>query len=95
MGPETFGPTGPDFVVNSISYKFTQVTSSKPLLQKRHIDLINKINLQSAELINNFEDIAILDQSARSLELSINELIGVIPNKSLLNSIFNNFCIGK
>ncbi len=104
IGPSTsnicLGPTGPiePAIKSEISKKFDISTSSNPILLERHRDVINKIYSKTLEFssnINDLNDVAILSSEVNILGHSLTELIGVISPDDVLNSIFENFCIGK
>jgi tRNA modification GTPase len=82
----------------SVNKKYLDVTSGKPLLLDRHKQLI----LQTSQVLMNYQtlalqeaDVAILSHELNALGHCISELIGIVSPDQILNSIFNNFCIGK
>ena len=105
IGPQktqinNIGPTGPiePAIKLEISKKFDISTSNNPILLERHRDVVNKIYSKSKDFscnINELSDVAILSSEVNILGHSLAELIGVVSPDDVLNSIFENFCIGK
>ena len=82
----------------SITKKYLDLISGKPILFDRHRALI----LQIDNMLDNYvksasyeEDVAILSHELNTLGHCLSELIGIISPDQVLNSIFSNFCIGK
>ena len=87
-----------NYVKNIISLKYKEATQDNPILIERHRDIISVVSdaLQEyTELCKREQDIAVLSSELCSIEASFAELIGIITPDDVLNSIFDNFCIGK
>ena len=94
------GPTGPiePAIKAEIQKKFDLSIANNPILLERHRDVINKIYINSIEFSNNIRDlsdVAILSSEVNILGHSLVELVGIVSPDDVLNSIFENFCIGK
>ena len=94
------GPTGPiePAIKAEIQKKFDISTSNNPILLERHRGVINKIYNKTIEFscnINDLSDVAILSSEVNILGHSLVELVGIVSPDDVLNSIFENFCIGK
>jgi tRNA modification GTPase len=103
------GPTGAmslkDFaeewekkIFDLVNKKYLEETASKPILLDRHKSLI----LQTSQVLSSYQsltshetDVAILSHELNALGHCISELIGIVSPDQILNSIFENFCIGK
>lgn len=81
-----------------INEKYLNLVKDQPILLDRHKLLI----LQTAKALQNYSaiaasehDVAILSSELNTLGNCISELIGIVSPEQILNSIFENFCIGK
>ncbi len=91
------GPIEP-LVKNHLSSKFKALTSNSPILLDRHRQCINTLYLKKMDFINkinNINDIAIVSSELNIFSQYLSELIGILSPDDVLNSIFENFCIGK
>lgn len=82
----------------AVNKKYLAAVSSQPLLLDRHKSLI----LQCKQILDTYSrlakvesDVAILSSELNTLGHCISEVIGIVSPEQVLNSIFNNFCIGK
>jgi tRNA modification GTPase len=83
---------------NAINNKYLSVTSSQPILLERHKQMIaeSATSLRNYKDISSFEsDVAILSEELNALGHCLSELIGIVSPDQILNSVFDNFCIGK
>ncbi len=81
-----------------LNKKYLHAVSHQPLLLDRHKALILRAQqiLSSYRLLaQNETDVAILSSELNTLGHCISEVIGIVSPEQVLNSIFNNFCIGK
>lgn len=85
-------------IFDLINKKHLDETAAKPILLDRHKSLI----LQTSQVLTSYQsltgsesDVAILSQELNALGHCISELIGIVSPDQILNSIFENFCIGK
>ncbi len=85
-------------IFDLVNKKYLQETSAKPILLDRHKSLIlqtGQVLLSYQSLTDHENDVAILSQELNALGHCISELIGIVSPDQILNSIFENFCIGK
>ncbi len=81
-----------------VNKKYLAAIANQPLLLHRHKALI----LQGQQILSTYyklaqteSDVAILSSELNTLGHCISEVIGIVSPEQVLNSIFNNFCIGK
>lgn len=87
-----------DNLYAKINNKYLLLTKNKPILLDRHKLMISKskIALDSYVKSANCEsDVGILSSELNNLGHCVSELLGIISPDQILNSIFDNFCIGK
>ncbi len=103
-----FAPIGPtmDFSIKNsvidlnsvVNKKYLYVISNQPILISRHRHVISNAcssfeHYQQA--VSKETDVAIISSELNTLGHCISELIGIISPDTVLNDIFENFCIGK
>jgi tRNA modification GTPase len=87
-----------EVIKHLVSKKYLDITSKHPLLLDRHKQQLLKAQNQLAAYENSIayeDDVAILSSELNAVGHCFSELMGIISPEQLLNSIFNNFCIGK
>ena len=93
------GCTAPKLLKLLISGKYERLFQEKPVLLNRHKNVIGECYeaiLCLEKYISSGEyDLGIITSMVEELEISLEELIGIVPKDDVLDSIFSNFCIGK
>ena len=87
-----------DHVKNLISEKYNKGIQANPILIERHKVVISNIYTAIHKYnaaCSQEKDIGILSSELCAIENNFAELIGIITPDDVLNSIFDNFCIGK
>ena len=93
------GPIEPSKKIKTkINEKYLKTIEKDPIIIERHKQKILDIALNYLEFKRLFycsNDIGILSSELLIINKEIEELIGAVPTEEILNSIFDNFCIGK
>jgi tRNA modification GTPase len=94
------GPIEPGFTKlrESVVAKLSKILDKDPLITRRHCNIIQKIKGMTDQIDaqNPGEgDLVIISSLTEQVSWSIDELLGVVSVDSVLNNIFENFCIGK
>ncbi|MBL6988979.1 MAG: 50S ribosome-binding GTPase [Bacteriovoracaceae bacterium] len=97
------GPIGPkqvkeEVLLSFIEKKYSQICEQNPILIGRQRQAIKQIYFQTKKLkdvLHTENDVAIISSELNILQSKIEELIGIVSADDVLNSIFDNFCIGK
>jgi tRNA modification GTPase len=91
--------TGSLAIINAeINKKYLETVSCKPILLSRHQGLIvSSWNYMSSyeSLAKSVSDVGILSHELNALASCLEELIGIVSPHQVLDSVFQNFCIGK
>lgn len=85
-------------ILAAVNNKYLSITGSQPILLDRHKSLISQchLSLENYKHISLHEsDVAILSMELNALGHCLSELIGIVSPDQILNSVFDNFCIGK
>ncbi|MFL5783984.1 MAG: tRNA modification GTPase [Bacteriovoracaceae bacterium] len=94
----SLGPNWENSFRQAVNKKYLHLTKHQPILLDRHKHLIlrsQQILSTYGQLAQSETDVAILSSELNSLGHCISEVIGIVSPEQVLNSIFNNFCIGK
>lgn len=77
---------------------YSQTSGRNVLITERQRSLLassNKFLIQAIKQVDSDVSVDIVASTLRGFILSIKEVVGEIPDKEILQNIFNNFCVGK
>ena len=73
-------------------------TSDEMMINRRQFQLLKESSVHINSAIKQIKEkrgADILASTLHSFVDSIKEIVGEVPNKEIINKIFNDFCIGK